>query len=145
MPVSANQALFSLLGTIYGGDGRATFGLPDLRGRLPMHRNNNADPGGVPANIGQRAGLERVTLTATQIPAHSHTWQATTGPASTEDPASQVLAGAMNYANDTSQAVQPLYDGSVGNSGAGQPHDNMMPYPPLAFIIALQGIYPSRN
>ena len=145
MPVSGNESQYSLLGTIYGGDGRSTYGLPDLRGRLPMHRYHGSAPGGVPAQIGQRAGIEDVTLTASEIPAHSHGWQTTTNDATDADPAGLVLGKNTIYTDDTVEAVKPLYDQSVSTTGSAQSHANMMPYLPLAFIIALQGVYPSRS
>ena len=150
LTISGNQALFSLLGTIYGGDGRTTFGLPELRGRAPMHKGTG--PGLTPRNIGVKTGSENVTVAVSQMPAHSHSvtnLQATGNAADTSDPTGNSLAMANVY--HTGPANAQLSEGSVsvtgtpGNTGGNQSHANMPPYLAVNFIIALVGIYPSRN
>jgi microcystin-dependent protein len=144
LPINQNQALFSLLGTTYGGDGRTTFALPDLRGRTPVHFGSG--PGWNPA-LGSRGGEETVSLTTAQIPSHTHNLVATGDGANSPAPNDQFLA--------QSTATDPLYAGAtdlvamdgqaVANAGGGQGHANMQPYLTLNFCIALQGVFPSRN
>lgn len=144
LAISQNDALFSLLGTYYGGDGRTTFGLPDLRGRLPVHQGSG--PGLSPRNMGTRSGAESVTLTADELPGHLHLMQASTATASSPNPAGQVTAvdqGANLYS--TTAPTEHLAAGAVSQTGGSQPHDNLMPYSCVHFIIALNGIYPSRS
>lgn len=144
--VSQNQALFSLIGTAYGGDGRSDFGLPDLRGRLPMHQGTG--PGLTQRILGQRLGTETVTLSSAQLPAHTHAVQASTAGASTTSPDGAVTAGSSTtfYTADVpSDANVDMASGIVGASGGGKSHINMMPYLVINFIIAMQGTYPSRN
>lgn len=137
LPISENETLFQLIGTTYGGDGESTFALPDLRGRLPIHQGN----GFILAETG---GAEEITLTVNQIPAHSHPWLASTGAATSQDPANQVLGStqASVYYNfpDAPTNFSPLAVGSVGGS---QPHTNFQPYLCINFIISLFGIFPS--
>jgi microcystin-dependent protein len=142
LAISENQTLFQLIGTTYGGDGQSTFALPDLRGRLPLHQGN----GLILAEIG---GTEEITLTASQLPAHSHKLQATTDAASTAVPGGSVtLARALAatitpYGSDnpsTNMSTQMI--GSVGGS---QPHTNFQPYQCIDFIISLFGIFPSQT
>lgn len=139
LSISQNTALFSLVGTIYGGDGRTTFGLPDLGGRAPMHSGNG--PGLTSRSLGQRGGAE--TATAAQIPSHSHTLQGVDADAQTTDPTGNRLATSNedNYDDQSAPNVSmsSLATGSFGN----QAHDNMQPYLTLNFIIALNGIFPS--
>jgi microcystin-dependent protein len=140
LPIAQNTALFSLLGTTYGGNGQTTFALPDLRGRLPVHIG-----GGL--TIGQAGGSETVILTTTNLPAHTHTANAASA-ATTLSPAGQYWA-ADPGANVAPYAAAP--DGSVmsgtaiGAQGGSQPHANMQPFLAVTFIIALEGIYPSRS
>jgi len=146
LAVSQNDALFSLLGTIYGGDGRTTFGLPDMRGRIPVHMGTG--PGLTPQRLGAKAGSERVTVTVNQTPSHSHLSQeyATSHKADSGDPAGNIPARSVTinpYASvmpDTSMAGS-----AISNSGGSQAHTNLMPFLCVHFIIALFGIYPSRN
>jgi len=149
LAISQYDALFSLLGTIYGGDGRTTFGLPDLRGRAPMHYGSG--PGLTSRGIGGKGGAESVTVTAGQMPVHSHTvadLQATGNPADTSDPTGNSLAMANIYrAEDPTvemSAGSVAVTGTPGNTGGGQAHENMAPFTAVHFIIALYGIYPSR-
>ncbi len=147
LAVSQNDALFSLLGTIYGGDGKTTFALPDLRGRAPVHMGTG--PGLSARKIGQKTGAEKVTLTLNQIPGHNHPLQASNNPATNNVPTGEVLANTdtLNfYTNNTSPAVvQALSPAAIANTGGSQSHNNMMPSLAINFIIALFGIYPSRH
>lgn len=139
LPINQNQSLYALLGTTYGGDGRTTFALPDLRGRTPVHVGDGHVQG-------QRAGQEQVILTAGQMPAHSHTAQATSDTASTPIPSSNALAGsAPNELYHAASSLAGLNAGTIANAGGSQGHDNMQPYITLNFCIALQGLFPSRN
>jgi microcystin-dependent protein len=144
LAVSQNDALFSLFGTIYGGDGRTTFGLPDLRGRIPIHEGSG--PGLTPRNIGARAGQENVTLTTNQLPSHSHPLQASTDIADQAAPTGNVTA--QPGTADLYFAAAPvgaMASSAITNTGGSQPHTNVMPFLCIHFIVALVGIYPSRN
>jgi microcystin-dependent protein len=138
LPINQNQALFSLLGTNYGGDGRVTFALPDMRGRMPVHGDL----------VGERGGEAQHTVTQNEMPAHSHAMLASTAISHASDPTGRVLgsveAGALNiyHPADGSAALHPS---TLAQAGGGQPHSNMQPYSTTNFIIALQGIYPSRS
>ena len=146
LAVSQNDALFSLYGTIYGGDGKTTFGLPDLRGRIPVHAGQG--PGLSSRKLGQKTGSEQVTLTTNQIPSHNHPLEATTTAATDHQLTGKVLAqnptGDNFYTNDTS-SMTGLLPGTVTNTGGSRPHTNMMPTLCIHFIVALVGIYPSRH
>ena len=145
LSINTNQALFSLLGTTYGGDGITTFALPDLRGRVPVHPDVSA---GLPQ--GSKAGVENVTLVSNNLPAHNHLVQASSGAGDTQAftgnniAAAKNAAGAVNlYAAATSlQALDPAV---VSNTGGNQAHENCQPSLVLSYCIATQGIYPSRN
>ena len=140
LPINQNQSLYSLLGTNYGGDGRTSFALPDLRSRTPMHVDD-----GHP--LAQRGGAETITLMQSEIPAHTHTAKATTDPAGTNSPVDALLSeasGAM-YRNAEAATAVSLRSGTVANAGGGQGHNNMQPYLTLSYCIALQGLFPSRN
>lgn len=144
LPINQYSALFSLLGTTYGGDGRVTFALPDLRGRVPVHPGSG--PGLTPRQWGERGGTETTSLTAAQMPAHSHAVKASDANGSAVSPSGLVparnAAGVPVYGPPTSAH---LAGDAIEPAGGGQPHDNMQPYLGLSYIIALQGIYPSRN
>lgn len=160
LPISQNTALFSLLGITYGGDGKTTFALPDMRGRMPVHVG--AGPGLTERTLGWKAGAESVTLTAPQLPVHTHSLMGTNqrgNKTTVEHPATGSHALARSAIRDGSgQLVDSgtlpyraspilnaeLTPGSVADTGGGQPHDNMPPYLGLRCIIALQGIFPSR-
>lgn len=148
IPISQNQALFSLLGTTYGGDGRTTFALPNLQGRLPMHQGDG--PGRTPRRMGQAGGQEQVTLTTQQLPAHNHTLEVDnssgrTGGANSADPAGHVL-GRPNTKIYSDRAPDSQMDSkTIGDTGGNQAHDNMPPFQVINFCIALVGLYPSRN
>jgi microcystin-dependent protein len=144
LAVSQNDALFSLLGTIYGGDGRTTFALPDLRGRIPIHAG--AGPGLTNRSLGARGGAEKVTLTTNQLPAHSHPFQGTEQLGNTPNPSGNALAKSTTadaYINEAPSAA--MSPSAVTATGGGQSHDNMQPYLAIHFIIALWGVYPSRK
>jgi len=143
LTVSQNEPLFSLLGTTYGGDGRTTFGLPDLRGRLPIHQG--AGPGLTSRQIGAKSGLEAVTVSGPQLPVHTHGLQASSDPANEAQPSGAVLADAAAdvYIDGTPDLA--MNAAAILPSGGGQSHDNVMPYSVINYIIALTGIFPSRN
>jgi microcystin-dependent protein len=146
LPINQNQALFSLLGTMYGGDGRTTFALPDLRGRVPVHPGNG--PGLSPYSIGQMGGAETVTLTVQQLPAHSHSLNANAQNGDTSDPPGSSLADTKGSDKDYMKSGvvnTEMSPNSIGATGGGQAHENRQPYLAVSYIIALQGIYPSRS
>jgi microcystin-dependent protein len=144
LPISQNTALFSLLGTTYGGDGKSTFALPNLQGMAPMHHGQG--PGLSQYDLGQSAGTEAATLLDSEIPAHSHAIGTSQSDATSQSPAGQKLAGGVgvapyaNVANLTAMAFE-----SIGPSGGSLPHNNMQPYLTLNFCIALQGVFPPRS
>lgn len=155
LPINANAALFSILGTTYGGDGRTTFALPELRGRVALGVGNG--PGLSDSRLGERKGTETVTLNVAQLPAHTHTASGTVTPAAlsvegdSATPAAAVPAksgqGEPDY--DTGEGDTTMRPNdvtvSVDNTGGGQPHTNLQPSLGLNFIICLQGVFPSRN
>ena len=140
LPIDQYDALFSLISTTYGGDGQTTFGLPDLRGRIPLHMGSNY-------RIGQAAGEEDVTLTVQQLPVHTHALTATANNASSANAAGNVLAQTPSYTPYISgmPANTALRNNAVTNNGGGQPHSNLQPYLCVTFIISLEGIYPPRQ
>ena len=143
LPISQNTALFSLLGTTYGGDGRSTTALPNLQGRAPMHPGRG--PGLSTRQLGQAGGVETVTLTEAQIPQHTHTVQAVAFPGNSTDPAGGAIAQASNSSNLFGPAPDtPMSGSAMGLAGGSQPHNNLQPFLALNFIIALQGLFPSR-
>jgi len=140
LDIAENETLFALIGTTYGGNGQDTFALPDMRGRLPLHQGNGF-------TLGQTGGVEQVTLTPSQIPAHSHPFLGTSNAASTTAPSSSVTLGRTSLATITPYgsdapltSLSPTVVSSVGGS---QPHTNMQPYLCVDFIISMYGIYPS--
>ena len=135
LPISQNTALFSLLGTTYGGDGKSTFALPDLRGRVPVHVGDGFTQG-------QTGGQEAHTVSIGEMPAHNHPVTASSSAGNSADPAT--LAQASNAYGDPN-ALTGLHPATVTNVGGSQPHTNMQPYLVLSWCIALQGIFPSRN
>ncbi|MBL8191207.1 MAG: phage tail protein [Acidobacteria bacterium] len=137
LPISENETLFQLIGTTYGGDGQSTFALPDLRGRIPVHQGN----GFVLAETG---GVEEVTLTVSQIPAHSHPLLGSTANGTQASPANNVLATSTvvtPYAPET--AVAAMAATAITSVGGSQPHTNFQPYLCVDFIISLFGIFPT--
>jgi microcystin-dependent protein len=146
LSIASNTALFALLGTTYGGDGRVTFALPNLQGRMPMHWGNGA--GLSPKVIGESAGAETVTLLATQMPAHTHAARANSASGNTNSPVGKVWSKDAGVQSATYSGNAPNADmaaNAIGTAGGSQPHPNMPPYLAVSFIIALQGIFPSRN
>ncbi len=146
LPISQNTALFSLVGTTYGGDGRTTFGLPDLQGRAPLHPGNG--PGLTPRRLGQSGGTTIHTLTAAQMPMHSHSLRLAATPADSHDPKNNLLAESSPLKDrqfSTGSQTSPMHSTVLGTAGNGQSHNNLPPYLALNFIIALVGLYPSRS
>jgi microcystin-dependent protein len=148
LPINQNQALFSLLGTQYGGNGITNFALPNLQGRVPMH--NGADGFGNSYFVGQSGGEVSHTLTLQELPQHTHTLQASNAAASVSSPANAVPAqpsggiGAV-YGPPITLKAPTMAPQAIGNTGGGQPHNNLQPYLVINFCIALQGIFPSQN
>lgn len=144
LAVSQNDALFSLLGTIYGGDGRTTFGLPDLRGRLPIHAGSG--PGLSNRRLGSKGGAENVTLTTNQLPSHTHPLTGAAQQPNSTSPTGNLLAqsGQTDLYRQDTPAVN-MASTSITSVGGSQSHSNLMPFLCVHFIIALVGIYPSRN
>jgi microcystin-dependent protein len=148
LPVAQNTALFSLIGTIYGGDGRTTFALPDLRGRVPIHEGTGL--GLTPRTIGQRSGEENVTLTVQEMPAHNHAASFHTESklgTNPLNPTNKLFASGNSYADPDPGDNRTLAPEAISmqNTGGNQSHRNMQPYLVVNFIIALQGLYPSRS
>jgi microcystin-dependent protein len=144
LAVSQNDALFSLLGTIYGGDGRTTFGLPDLRGRLPIHQGSG--PGLTSRNLGSRSGAETVVPTANQLPVHTHALMASAAPGSDSNPAGGVPAESVSVDLYIEEATTvSLNANALTSVGSSQSHTNLQPALCVRFIIALFGVYPSRT
>ena len=138
LPISQNTALFSLIGTTYGGDGRSTTALPDLQGRAPMHPGRG--PGLTSRRLGERGGAEMISLSEAQLPSHTHTIHATqTGSATT--PVNSFMED-LYYHSD---AADESSGAGVSYTGGSQAHNNLQPYLAMNFIIALQGLYPSRG
>lgn len=138
LPINQNQSLYSLLGTTYGGDGRTSFALPDLRSRVPIHEGEGH-------RLGKRGGEETHALTVAEIPAHKHEIKASTDTSTDSSPAGDVLATSSDdtYHENTNRVN--MASGVLANAGGGQNHDNMQPFLVVNFIIALQGLFPSRN
>ncbi|OMH33805.1 phage tail protein [Motiliproteus sp. MSK22-1] len=139
----SNEALFSLLGTRYGGNGRTTFALPDMRGRLPMHQGTG--PGLTPRPIGQRTGVETVTLTAADMPSHTHPLEGSGNDGDSAEPQSRTLGSGQQAFDTGNTNLVAMSPSQVSDAGGSQPHYNMMPFLCVSFIIALQGDYPSRT
>lgn len=137
LPISQNQALFSILGTTYGGDGRTTFALPNLMGRVPVHFGESI-------TLGQTAGEEAHTLTIDEIPQHSHTANGGSD-AISSGPAGNTWGTSDSITPFTSQSNMTMSPNSIAAAGGSQPHSNMQPYLVVNFCIALQGIFPSRE
>lgn len=144
LAINSNQALFSILGTTYGGDGRTTFGLPDLRGRAAIAPGNG--PGLPSYRLGEKGGSPTNILNTTQIPAHTHTAavQVNTSDAGESNPNGQFLGAGAVYAEEATSNAH-LGGVSVGNTGGNQPINNQQPYLGVHYIIAVQGVFPSRN
>jgi microcystin-dependent protein len=139
LPINQNQALFSLLGTTYGGDGRVNFALPNLRGDVPIHFGNSH-------TLGEAGGQESHTITMSEMAAHNHFISATSATGDTPVPTANVLADSPSLLYSTNAAnLTTLTPATITNVGGSQPHENRQPYLVLSFCIALQGIFPSQN
>jgi microcystin-dependent protein len=138
MAINQNQALFSLLGTTYGGNGQTTFALPNLQGRVPTHM------GGIGHFLGEAGGEPSHTLSISEMPSHPHTFQGTTNAADNVAVTGNLMATSANLYTPAAN-LTTLSPSTVGNAGGSQAHENMQPYLVISFCIALQGIFPSRN
>jgi microcystin-dependent protein len=138
LPINQNQALFSLLGTTYGGDGRVNFALPDLQGRTPIHMGSGH-------TLGERGGEQAHTLSISEIPTHTHTAEGTNTNGGLIIPTGNLLAGTGNQLYTTPTNLTALNAGTIANVGGSQAHLNMQPFLILTFCIALQGIFPSQT
>lgn len=144
LPISQYDALFSLIGTTYGGDGQTTFALPDLRGRAALHQGQG--PGLGSYILGQSGGAEAVTLTVSQLPPHGHPVLGHSGAGDNAHPAGAVWAASSTNLYTAGAAANAAMEAtSIAPSGGSQPHDNMLPFLTLNFCIALEGIYPSQG
>jgi microcystin-dependent protein len=143
LPLSQNTALFSLLGTTYGGNGKSNFALPDLQGRAPMHPGQG--PGLSLHDLGETGGSETVSLLESEIPSHSHTVIVANEPGAYSTPGSNLYGRASVYNNAPGGATQAMSPNAVAPAGGDQPHNNMMPYLTFYFNIALQGVFPPRT
>jgi microcystin-dependent protein len=144
LPIAQNQALFSLLGTTYGGNGTTTFALPDLRSRVPVHQGQG--PGLSPYAEGQASGTETVTLAAAQMPQHTHPVNASSSAATSDNPAGRTLARSASHIYHPESGQHTVMDANMlGEAGGSQPHDNIQPYLAVTFCIALNGIFPAQN
>lgn len=145
LSIAQNTALFALLGTIYGGDGQTTFALPDLRGRIPIHQGTG--PGLTTRSIGQVSGSENVTLVTSEMPAHTHNLNCNAATGSTTNPANNFWAGqpALLQYEAAATANSAMKSDAISNTGGNQPHNNKQPYIAINYLIALFGIFPSRN
>ena len=147
LPISQNTALFSLMGTNYGGDGRSNFALPNLQGAFPMHAGASAGPGLSPRHVGETGGTDSVTLTTAQLPAHGHAMQAVPG-ASTGTPGATTSLAPTSNGSALYRAPDAVHlntaPSDLAGSGGGAAHNNLPPYLAVSFIIALQGIFPPR-
>jgi microcystin-dependent protein len=139
LPISENETLFQLIGTTYGGDGQSTFGLPDLRGRIPIHQGNGF-------TLAESGGVETVTLTVAQMASHTHPMLATTSIANDSSPSPNVLAQTGTFDGyQSSPPTIPMAAQAVSTVGGSQPHNNFQPYLCVNFIISLFGIFPSQT
>lgn len=138
LPINQNQALFALIGTLYGGNGQVNFALPDFRGRVPIHAGNGH-------SFGERGGAQAHTLSISELPTHSHPVQVADERATGSAPSNAALAPATTSAYGPPHDLTALHSATVSNVGASQAHLNMQPFLTLSFCIALQGIFPSQN
>lgn len=143
LAISQNDALFALIGTTYGGDGQTTFALPNLQSRVPVHQGTLA--GGSSYVLGQMAGTEQVSLIQGQMPIHTHPAQGNAGDGSQASPANHFWGLASDNRYSTTAPAAPMNPAAVVLAGGSQPHENMLPFQCINFIIALEGIFPSRN
>jgi microcystin-dependent protein len=148
LPISQNTALFSLLGTTYGGDGKSTFALPDMQGNVAVHTGGNQPgPGLSTYFLGQTGGSETVSLLESEMPAHSHAMTAATTAANSKSPAGNVLSRATGnvYMPPAGNPLVSMSDQALAPAGGDQPHNNMQPYLTLYYNIAMQGVFPPRT
>ena len=138
MPINQNQALFSLLGTTYGGDGRVNFALPNLQGRVPVHMGSGF-------SLGELGGEITHTLNTSEMPAHTHSAIASLNTSNQSAPGNNFWGNAGLASYSASPPSTPMSPSAIGNAGSSQPHANMSPFLVLSYIIALQGIFPSQN
>ena len=146
LPITSNTALFSLLGTIYGGDGRSTFGLPDLRGRVPVHPGRG--PGLLSYTLGAKGGVETVTLATSQIPSHNHLVESVSADGNQPKPGGHLPASESGTVSDlysNADADGTMKASMITHTGGGKNHENRQPYLTVNYIIALVGLYPSRS
>lgn len=143
LPINQNQSLYSLLGTTYGGDGRTSFALPDLRGRVPIHVGNSN--GGASHQLGSKSGQENVVLSEAEMPQHTHRARGTSADGTTPIPIDGVLAASPSAMYGDPDGLVALRTGTIEADGSSQGHNNMQPYLAINFCIALQGLFPSRN
>ncbi len=143
MPISENDTLFTLIGTTYGGDGQETFGLPDLQGRIPVHQGTG--PGLSSYVIGEKAGVEAVTLTTQQMPLHNHAFIASQATGTQNTPVNNMVASSASNRFRPGAPSDPFPSTLVQPSGGNQPHENMMSYLCVNYIISLYGIFPSQT
>jgi microcystin-dependent protein len=147
LPISQNTALFSLLGTFYGGNGTTTFGLPNLQGATPMDQGSGGDL--TPRSIGETGGEATVRLSQGQLPSHTHDAIGTTAAASSPSPVGNLWASAVDPSgslySDATTGLVPMASAAFGTVGSGSPHNNLPPYLAVSFIICLRGVYPSRG
>jgi microcystin-dependent protein len=144
LPISQNTALFALLGTVYGGDGKSTFALPDFQGCAPMHPGQG--PGLSARDHGESSGSSTVTLIASEMPAHTHVATASTMAGTTQVPTNQMLAAGVGVAPyGTGTPTTAMSPQSIAPAGASVPHNNMQPFLTFHFCIALQGVFPQRS
>lgn len=143
LPISENETLFNLIGTTYGGDGQSTFALPDLRGRLPIHQGQGS--GLTNRTLAETGGVEQVTLTVSQIPAHNHPFLASADLPAGSSPDNNLTGQAAAKFYRTGTTNLALNPSSISSVGGSQPHDNFQPYLCVNFIISLFGIFPSQT
>lgn len=143
LPIAQNEALYTLLGTTYGGDGRTTFGVPDMRGRVPISMGSG---GGGNYALGQSGGTETVTLVETQMPAHQHLPGAQSAPSEEPLPTNNVWSATQAFEQPASgTALVAMNANAISSTGGNQAHANIMPFMPLSFIIATQGLFPTQG
>ncbi|WP_027864115.1 phage tail protein [Massilia alkalitolerans] len=145
LPISGYEALYTLIGTTYGGDGQTTFGLPDLRGRVPV--STGVSKQGINYNLGQAGGTETVTLTTAEMGVHTHAVNANSAPGTDANAENRFWAGptVTAYEKPGTAALVAMKPNAISVAGGNQPHENMMPFMALTFIIATNGIFPSFN
>ena len=138
LPINQNQALFSLLGTTYGGDGRVNFALPNLQGLVPISMGNGF-------SLGERGGEQGHTLSISELPTHTHSFNATNAAVNNPDPSNNLFGGSVQLYDTATNSLTSLAPGQLANVGGSQAHLNMQPFLTLNICIALQGIFPSQN